>query len=241
MYSLQIAQDKLDPTKLKEKHVAKGIQRAVIAKLRHDDYRAQLETPTENTQGNRRIGTQLHQLYTFATKKRGLCAYDDKRYMVDNVNTLAYGHHRIPVPHVAIDMHPNGPVDAGMIVLAHQESSRAKKKRAHQCIMRAAQAALQDGACAAPDLGAVDEPPRKRGRSKKKRSAQEAPQDAACAAPDVDVGDETPPKRLSLGEVAEHDRTHQQHSDDEENIQIPEAAQLNAQTAQLLLDLGGLE
>ena len=55
MYSFMIAQDKLDPTNLKEKHVAKGIQRAVIANLRHEDYRAQLDTPAENTQINRRI------------------------------------------------------------------------------------------------------------------------------------------------------------------------------------------
>ncbi len=141
MYSFMIAQDKLDATKMKEKHVAKGIQRAVIANLRHDDYRTQLDTPAENVQINRRIGTQLHQLYTFATKKRGLCAYDDKRYMVDNVNTLAYGHHRIPVPHIAIDMHPDGPVDAGMIVLPHQVSRRTGKKSSHHHIMKAAEAA----------------------------------------------------------------------------------------------------
>ena len=31
------------------------------------------------------------------TKKRGLCAFDDKRYMLtDGVSTLAFGHHEIP-------------------------------------------------------------------------------------------------------------------------------------------------
>ena len=173
MYSFMIAQDKLDPTNLKEKHVAKGIQRAVIANLRHEDYRAQLDTPAENTQINRRIGTQLHQLYTFATHKRGLCAYDDKRYMVDNVNTLAYGHHRIPVPQVAVDMHPNGPVDAGMIVLAHQESRRAMYKRSHQRIIQAAAGTpTQDAACAAEDELAGDEPPSKRAATTSLREEQ---------------------------------------------------------------------
>ncbi len=155
--------------------------------------------------------------------------------MMDNVNTLAYGHHRIPVPHVAVDMHPDGPVDAGMIVLAHQQSHRAKHKIAHQRIMRAALAAPQDAACAG------DGPPPKRGRAKKKRAAQTAPQFAACAAPDVDAADMPPPKRISLGTLSERDRIHQQAIADEDNIQIPEAALLNAQTEQLLLYIGGLE
>ena len=90
---------------------------------------------------NRRIGTQLHQLYTFATNKRGLCAYDDKRYMVDNVNTLAYGHYRIPEPHVDIDMHPEGPADGGMIVIEQHQRNRAKRKYAHTQIMKAAKKA----------------------------------------------------------------------------------------------------
>ena len=112
--------------------------------------------------------------------------------------------------------------------------------------MKAAEAAPLDAACAAQDVDVGDEPPPppKPGRPKKKRimrAAQAAPQDAACAAPDVDVEDEPPPKPHSLGIVAERDRTHQQYSDDEENMQIPQAAQLNAQTALLLLDIGDWE
>ena len=64
--------------------------------------------------------------------------------MLDNVNTLAYGHHRIPVPHIAIDMHPDGPVDAGMIVLPHQVNRRTGKKSSHHHIMKAAEAAKDD-------------------------------------------------------------------------------------------------
>ncbi len=112
--------------------------------------------------------------------------------------------------------------------------------------MRAAQAAQ--------DVDVGDEPPlkigrpkkkrivrapQKRGRPKKTRAAQAAPQDAACAAPDV--GAAHPPTRISLGTVSERDRTHQQYSEDEENIEIPEAAQLNNQTALLRLDIGDLD
>ena len=57
MYSFVIATDPTDETKTKEKHVAKGIQRAVISNLHHEDYRRQLEAPIENHQINRRIGT----------------------------------------------------------------------------------------------------------------------------------------------------------------------------------------
>ena len=59
-------------------------------------------------------------------------------------------------------MHPDGPVDAGMIVLAHQESRRAKYKRAHQRILKAAAPVPQDAACAAPAEESDDEPAPKR-------------------------------------------------------------------------------
>ena len=84
MYSFIIAHDKTDASKVKEKHVAKGIQRAVISTLRHEDYRRQLEAPIENHQINRRIGSRLHELYTLEVQKRGLCAYDDKRFILED-------------------------------------------------------------------------------------------------------------------------------------------------------------
>ena len=42
---------------------AKGIQRATVAKLRHEQFNAQLEHPEETYVPNRRIGSKLHQLY----------------------------------------------------------------------------------------------------------------------------------------------------------------------------------
>ena len=129
MYSFLIAQDKLDASKVKEKHVAKGIQRAVIATLRHEDYRRQLEEPIENHQINRRIGARLHELFSFEVDKRGLCAYDDKRYMIDNIHTLAYGHYKIPAQMIAVDMHPDGAADQGLRVISHADAYTAKGKR----------------------------------------------------------------------------------------------------------------
>jgi len=82
---------------VKEKHRAKGIQDAAASRLTHDKYIEQLTNPTENRLTNRRIGSLLHELYTFATEKRALCAFDDKRYLCeDGVITLAFGHHNLP-------------------------------------------------------------------------------------------------------------------------------------------------
>ena len=78
-----------------EKHVAKGIQQAVAKKLKHQEYLQRLNNPTENRQINRRIGAKLHKIYSIQTSKRGLCAFDDKRILLeDGISTLAYGHHR---------------------------------------------------------------------------------------------------------------------------------------------------
>jgi hypothetical protein len=80
-----------------EEKRAKGIARAVVAKDIHfDDYLRQLNRPQENRYDVPRIGHKRHVLYTLQQRKRGLCAYDDKRWLLeDGVNTLAHGHYRI--------------------------------------------------------------------------------------------------------------------------------------------------
>ena len=81
---------------IEEKQRCKGIQRAALKKFKHADYLAQLHRPSENLTINRRIGSKLHQLYTWEAKKRGLCAYDDKRFLLeDGVHSLAFGHRDI--------------------------------------------------------------------------------------------------------------------------------------------------
>ena len=79
-----------------EKHRAKGIQLAVAKKLRHADYIEQLQRPKENHLSNRRLQSKLHRIYSITVEKRGLCAFDDKRViMEDGVTTFAYGHYAI--------------------------------------------------------------------------------------------------------------------------------------------------
>ena len=71
---------------IQEKHRAKGISSAASRKLNHADYLQQLNLPTENYQKNRRIGSTLHKLYSMEVDKRGLCSFDDKRFILENGN-----------------------------------------------------------------------------------------------------------------------------------------------------------
>ena len=99
MYSFQIYKGKTDGRpNLVEKHSAKGIQRATIAKLTHSEYLSQILDPQPQRVPHNRIGAQLHQLYTIDSDKSALCADDDKRLLLaDGVNTLAYGHRDVPL------------------------------------------------------------------------------------------------------------------------------------------------
>lgn len=81
---------------LKESKRAKGIQRAAISEITHADYVSQLQNPLENYVNIRRIGQKHHRLYTLAYRKRGLCAFDDKRFLLaDGIRTYAHGHYQI--------------------------------------------------------------------------------------------------------------------------------------------------
>jgi len=79
-----------------EKHRGKGISRSAARALTHEQYKSQLDCPTENYITNRRLGSKLHRIYAIEFEKRGLCAFDDKRFLLDDgINSLAYGHKSI--------------------------------------------------------------------------------------------------------------------------------------------------
>ena len=94
MYSYTtIIPDKPEP---KEAKRAKGIQRAAMVDIRHADYLAQLQVAVENYVNIRRIGQKHHRVFTVEGVKRGLCAFDDKRYLLgDGIHTYAHGHYKI--------------------------------------------------------------------------------------------------------------------------------------------------
>ncbi len=78
MYSFTVHNDK-------KSHVrAKGISTTTSKKLRHQDYLKELNLPQENKLANRRIGYKLHKVHSLEIQKRGLCAFDDKRFLLDD-------------------------------------------------------------------------------------------------------------------------------------------------------------
>ena len=82
-----------DDAEPKESKRAKGIQRAAMTDIRHADYLAQLKRGRENYVNVRRIGQKHHRVFTIEGMKRGLCAFDDKRYLLaDGIHTMAHGH-----------------------------------------------------------------------------------------------------------------------------------------------------
>ena len=80
MYSYIVHED----PKPESHHRAKGISKATSKNLRHQDYLDQLHLPTENRLPNRRIAYKLHKLHTLEIQKRGLCAFDDKRFLLED-------------------------------------------------------------------------------------------------------------------------------------------------------------
>ena len=65
-------------------HRAKGIATATSKKLRHQDYIDQLHLPCDTQLTNRRIGYKLHQVHSIEVQKRGLCSFDDKRFLLED-------------------------------------------------------------------------------------------------------------------------------------------------------------
>jgi len=84
-------------TKDKVKKVAKGIKKSVIEKdVTVENYKQALFEGQNIYKKMKSFRSYKHQLYTIEVNKSGLCAYDDKRYVLeDGVSTLAHGHYKI--------------------------------------------------------------------------------------------------------------------------------------------------
>jgi hypothetical protein len=133
---------KLDDGSVKEAKRAKGIQRAAMTDVRHADYLSQLNKAVENYVNVRRIGQKHHRVFTVESVKRGLCAFDDKRYLLpDGIRTMAHGHYQIreeqmrgydaSIPESALSAtqspwlgDDNNADVAGFVALSHEESIR---------------------------------------------------------------------------------------------------------------------
>jgi hypothetical protein len=94
MYSFKVYDPITDTFSVTKK--AKGIQKAAMETVTHEQYLKQLRDPEEHHVIMHRIGQVLHTVLSFEQQKRALCAFDDKRYLLaDCMDTLAHGHYKI--------------------------------------------------------------------------------------------------------------------------------------------------
>ena len=76
---------------------AKGLPRSVVSNMKFGEYLQALQTEEKpNYYTFYAIRSNLHVLQTRKHAKKGLCPFDDKRYVLsDGINTLAHGHFKI--------------------------------------------------------------------------------------------------------------------------------------------------
>jgi hypothetical protein len=92
--------------------VRKEFKEAAITGLRHAAYLEQLKRARENYVNVRRIGQKHHRVFTIEGVKRGLCAFDDKRYLLRNgIHTMAHGHYALG-PEQTEEFHESVPESA---------------------------------------------------------------------------------------------------------------------------------
>lgn len=89
MYSIKLYNDK-------EKKTAKGIKKNIIKNVvTHNDYKYVVLNETKQYSKMNTIRSSYHQIYSYSINKVGLCAFDDKRYILNNgTDTLAHGHYK---------------------------------------------------------------------------------------------------------------------------------------------------
>ena len=76
--------------------VAKGISKTAKEKTTHDEYKNVLLTSGTTQASFQSIRTSNNNLYSMKITKRGLSAYDDKKFILDNkIDTLSYGHYKL--------------------------------------------------------------------------------------------------------------------------------------------------
>ena len=75
---------------------AKGVPQSVIRnKLRHEHYLKCLKEQQTFSHTFSTIRSQNHNIYTYKSTKKSLDPFDDKRYQINAIESLAYGHYKI--------------------------------------------------------------------------------------------------------------------------------------------------
>jgi hypothetical protein len=79
-------------TDVKEKKVCKGIKKSNIERIKFDNYKDCLLNQQQTTEEIYRIQSNKLQMYTI--KEVAFSPYDDKKYLVDNMTRLSFGHYK---------------------------------------------------------------------------------------------------------------------------------------------------
>ncbi|UYV83819.1 hypothetical protein LAZ67_X000294 [Cordylochernes scorpioides] len=79
-----------------EKNIGKGVKKHILKnELTFQNYKDTLETHKRHFLKQNLIQSRKHTLYTIEQTKLGLNAFDDKRHLLDDINSLAHGHYKI--------------------------------------------------------------------------------------------------------------------------------------------------
>ena len=172
MYSFTVCKASFvaNQPQITEKQVGKGIARAALKQITHQNYVDMFNEGDATKVQNRRIGSKLHHLYTLSMEKRGLVPYDDKRILLadlpdgtPNPNTHAFGHYAI-ADEIRVDQ-PDQP-EAGNDLVIETRTPRVSRnvkyegrlERKHKLAVRRAHALRRDEINDDdPDLGSDDE------------------------------------------------------------------------------------
>ena len=88
MYSIKLNSDK-------EEKKAKGVVKSVVERgLKHEMYDKILMESGKKFSKMKMIRSIKHRVYTIEMNKISLSAYDDKRYLIEEITSLPYGHYK---------------------------------------------------------------------------------------------------------------------------------------------------
>ena len=86
------------PEEIKEVMRAKGIKKNVIGKqIKFKDYIKAMKNQSLESKYVKQtmISSRKQKLYTVDVIKKGMCWFDDKRYTLDEVNQMSFGHYKL--------------------------------------------------------------------------------------------------------------------------------------------------
>ena len=82
-----------------DKKAAKGFLRSIQKDIRHEDYLRCIDETTDLSFTGHKIHQEHHQIFLSEVTKKGLCAYNDKKYIdkkgFRNFNCLSFGHYKL--------------------------------------------------------------------------------------------------------------------------------------------------